>query len=100
MGVLLLVNAVLMGMSVNHKATMKSSEEAVPSAFRAMDFTFCIIFTVELVLRMAAHEEKFWYMDGWRWNVFDLIVVLFGWLDEVSAIFLTGTEIQAVTEHV
>jgi len=39
------------------------------------DLAFCIIFTVELILRVAADRNAFLFGLGMRWNLFDSFVV-------------------------
>lgn len=43
------------------------------------DLAFCIIFTVELILRVAADRNAFLFGLGMRWNLFDSFVVAASW---------------------
>uniref|UniRef100_A0A7S1F4B3 EF-hand domain-containing protein n=1 Tax=Noctiluca scintillans TaxID=2966 RepID=A0A7S1F4B3_NOCSC len=50
-------------------------EHRVPLFLEEIDFAFCIIFTVEVALRIAASEVLFFVGPDMSWNIFDLLVV-------------------------
>jgi len=50
-------------------------EHRVPLFLEEIDFAFCIIFTVEVALRIAAFEVLFFVGPDMSWNIFDLLVV-------------------------
>ncbi|CAJ1390783.1 unnamed protein product, partial [Effrenium voratum] len=58
--------------------------------FTVINITFCVAFTLELVLRLYAHQMQFFIGDGWAWNLFDGIVVLFSIVDELSQLLLVS----------
>lgn len=90
MGMMLMLNAILMGVSVNHLATQGISEDQMPTEFRVLDMLFNVIFTVELLLRVLAFRERFFKIDAWRWNVFDTIIVSFSWIHTIISISGAG----------
>jgi len=92
MGVFLMLNALAMGIRANHMAANPSPRP--PVVFVAIDVVFCIIFSLELSLRVwASGCPRFWSWktEGWKWNWFDTVVVIVTVVDEVfKAIMLTS----------
>jgi len=86
MGSLLAMNAIILGISVNNVAVNDLHE--TPSHFRVAETIFMTFFTCELILRLLAFREKFFKVEGWRWNLFDLIIISLGWFCDIGeAIF-------------
>lgn len=74
-GILILTNALVMFAETDYMARTWADE--VPPAFEAVDALFCLLFTIELSLRIANKGVYFWsiYRPAWRWNYFDTVVV-------------------------
>lgn len=51
------------------------------------EFSFCVFYTCELILRVVVFRAKFIWSDEWGWNLFDVVVVLSAWPD----IILSGS---------
>lgn len=81
---LLLVNALLIGAQVDHQARNFTNE--IPWGWRTVDVIFCIIFAVELALRMWVYGAAFFFSDAWRWNVFDLVMVVMQLIEEITTV--------------
>jgi len=54
---------------------MQHLGEQRPMALEAVEWSFLGFFTLELLLRMAAHRAYFFINHDWTWNNFDFIVV-------------------------
>jgi len=70
---MLILNALTIGLQVDCMA--KSPREAVPQPFRVIETIFCVIFTIELGVRLFIHRLRFFCMASWKWNIFDFLVV-------------------------
>lgn len=66
--------------------------------YRVIDLFFNVVFTLELLLRAMAFRSRFLKVDGWPWNVFDAVIVVFGWTHEIINAVFTGD--SAVIENV
>jgi len=86
---LIITNAMLIGAQAQHQLSQRESVEPL-RAFRLLDLCFCVAFASELFLRMGAFGCKFFIMQGWRWNVFDTILVSLQLLEEALAIISTA----------
>merc|ERR1719188_481343 len=53
-----------------------------PEWFAIVSVTFVVIFIVEIIVRMIALRWKFLCGPHWRWNFFDLSLVLYSVTDE------------------
>jgi len=83
-GALILLNAVSIGVQTEHMA--HSQEEDPPLAFQICDSIFCVLFTLELGLRLVAYRLRFFCMTGWRWNWFDAVLVTMQVFEEITMI--------------
>jgi hypothetical protein len=72
-GILLLSNAFVTGCGAQIRAHYPQKD--LPVFFMIADFFFMLAFTIELVLRVYVLGVDFFWMNGWAWNVFDLVVV-------------------------
>lgn len=59
-----------------------------PFFFDVAERIFCTFFAFELILRIVCHRGAFFTMPDWRWNVFDLVVVVLQLLDVFTDIIL------------
>jgi len=62
------------------------NDEFPPPALQVLDSLFCIVFTTELIMRLAAHRQYFFTMNGWKWNWLDFILVMLQLLEEIASI--------------
>eukprot|EP00929_Paragymnodinium_shiwhaense_P114686 TRINITY_DN8315_c0_g1_i1.p1 TRINITY_DN8315_c0_g1~~TRINITY_DN8315_c0_g1_i1.p1 ORF type:complete len:693 (+),score=120.15 TRINITY_DN8315_c0_g1_i1:218-2296(+) len=60
MGLILMLNAVVLGVQVN---------------WQALDIMFCVLFSLELGMRLFSHGLAFYYNPGWPWSCFDTLIV-------------------------
>jgi Ca2+-binding EF-hand superfamily protein len=89
-GVFLCTSAIILGIETDVMTKIAESEK--PPVFRFFDGFFFIVFTFELIIRLAIYKCFWFRMDGWQWNVFDLVVVISVALDEVSTLLIAGTD--------
>ena len=50
---------------------------------QAPEVIYCIVFSLELSVRLVAHRLDFFTQVGWAWNVFDLLLVGFQLVEEL-----------------
>lgn len=72
--VMLLANAIAVGVQTDYMAV--NHVPSVPKVLRLMDMVFCIFFSLELSLRLAAFGRRFFVMTGCAWNILDIVLVL------------------------
>mmetsp|Transcript_92702 Transcript_92702/g.177962 ORF Transcript_92702/g.177962 Transcript_92702/m.177962 type:complete len:651 (-) Transcript_92702:66-2018(-) len=70
---LILVNGIIVGVQTHYLAEELSDD--TPWFFQVLEVVFCVLFTVELCLRLVAYQCAFFTMSGKGWNLFDLFVV-------------------------
>lgn len=97
MGIFLMLNAAAIGVQVDYMAGAAS--DAPPTHFRIIDGMFCMIFLSELVTRALIFRSTFFSGKDKLWNIFDLVVVSFQVIDELSKLFLTGSAIQETIDQ-
>lgn len=73
-GCVVILNAVSLGYDTNHMATHPGGRPSEITYWT--EPLFCIVFAVELFLRLLAFGRVFLSMEGWRWNVLDMILVI------------------------
>eukprot|EP00931_Biecheleriopsis_adriatica_P056515 TRINITY_DN33485_c0_g1_i1.p1 TRINITY_DN33485_c0_g1~~TRINITY_DN33485_c0_g1_i1.p1 ORF type:complete len:673 (+),score=122.49 TRINITY_DN33485_c0_g1_i1:24-2042(+) len=91
MGALLIGNAIVIGLQTEHRATNGETSE-MPFGFLIVDWFFCVAFFVELFLR-AIHTgsvREFFCGSSWKWNLFDMFVVVFQWADQLIQLAAVG----------
>jgi len=62
-----------LGVETNYHTTTRV--EHLPVYFGTIDTVFCGVSAAELLLRMDVRRSRFVSMNGWCWNLFDLVVV-------------------------
>lgn len=77
----IVLNALTIGIQTDIMARDKLQEP--PSEFNVFETIFAIVFTVELVIRIYVYRCRFFFSTGWKWNFFDLSVVMMQWLEKV-----------------
>lgn len=73
-GILILLNALFLSVETDYMARFWKS--SVPKPFQVVDFIFCVLFSIELLLRLSKRGCGLFRMKGWQWNLFDVFVVL------------------------
>lgn len=53
----------------------------------AFELTFCAFFVVEISLRLFVFRSFFFTMEGWEWNLADLILTVYQVLQEIGEYF-------------
>jgi len=87
---MLLANAILIGVQANRSASKADATQA----FRVIEVFFCVFFTAELLLRLYAYRCQFFRSGDW-WNYFDLMLVLFQLVDELTIAIVGSTGSQS-----
>ena len=79
--ILILLNSLLIGIST---FDFVEDNEEIYYAFRIVDFTFLVIFTIELMMQFLYHGYNLFF-DGWL--LFDLFIVVMSWaLESISVL--------------
>eukprot|EP00931_Biecheleriopsis_adriatica_P061340 TRINITY_DN36888_c0_g1_i1.p1 TRINITY_DN36888_c0_g1~~TRINITY_DN36888_c0_g1_i1.p1 ORF type:complete len:582 (-),score=118.82 TRINITY_DN36888_c0_g1_i1:151-1896(-) len=70
-GIILALNSILIGIQVELEA---KEVDDLYLTFYLINAFFCLIFTLELLLRIFALRFKF-FTEEWKWNIFDSVLV-------------------------
>lgn len=87
---LLAINAAIIGGQVDLLASKPNDK--LPAVYRGLNIGFTVVFCAELAIRWLAWGWRFFQMEDWLWNIFDISVVAFSILDEMAQTFLEGTK--------
>jgi len=82
-------NALTIGLQADVMARNKLSE--TPFGFRFIELLFCAVFTIEIVIKLAAYRLYYFCMPGWAWNVFDFLLVAMQLTEEVMQAVVDGS---------
>jgi len=85
---LVLLNSLTIGLQTDLMARNLSIEP--PLFCRVLETCFCVIFSLEVALRTIAQGTKFFTGSGWKWNLFDLLLVGMQVADEIVSFFALG----------
>eukprot|EP00747_Dinoflagellata_sp_TGD_P187760 gnl/TRDRNA2_/TRDRNA2_45737_c0_seq2.p1 gnl/TRDRNA2_/TRDRNA2_45737_c0~~gnl/TRDRNA2_/TRDRNA2_45737_c0_seq2.p1 ORF type:complete len:405 (+),score=69.54 gnl/TRDRNA2_/TRDRNA2_45737_c0_seq2:926-2140(+) len=88
-GALIFANAVLIGFQTDYQA--RDPTRSCPVIFVVLDTLFCIAFSAELSLRIYTYGQKFFLGRGWKWNVFDTMMVALQVIDLVTQLIVRHT---------
>jgi len=80
-GSLVILNAVFIGLQTDYQAA--NVTDVLPEGYNWANTVFCLLFTVELLIRILAYGRNFIAGSQWRWNVFDTILVSTQLADEI-----------------
>merc|ERR1712216_1069207 len=72
---------IFIGFETNYNATMHTQD--VPAFLDSFENIFCVLFSMELILRIGAFGSDFFLGQGWRWNLFDTLIVLMQVMDRI-----------------
>lgn len=87
---LVMVNAVLIGFETDYTA-QHGGDRKMPGS-KILGRVFCYIFTAEVAMRVLVLGGRDFFMgSGWRWNLFDFLVVGLQWAEEVVDWISVGT---------
>lgn len=75
-GTIIVLNACFVGVQTEFAAVAARNQKEEPAFLNHIATAFCAIFTVELCLRLMANGHHFFIAADWRWNIFDLVVVV------------------------
>jgi voltage-gated sodium channel len=78
----IVANGLTFGLQTEYQAAYTT--DTVPVVYGYLEVIFCIIFTTELTVRIGKHKWRFYSVVGWKWNVFDSVVVLLQLFDVFS----------------
>ena len=81
--VLILINAVTLGMETDNKITAE-----VSNALSWIDRAILIIFSVEILVKFYAYRFRFFRSS---WNIFDLLIVSIAWMPTTGALSVLRT---------
>jgi hypothetical protein len=103
-GCLVALNCVALGCETNlaclNHGTMPESMKPLVGL---VELVFCLLFSTEIGCRIAVHGCRFFTMEGWQWNCFDAVIVLFQVLEQVINVicFISqSTSFERVALHV
>lgn len=97
-GSLLLINGLFIGFETNYYVDNDVASQ--PIYFKLLNPLFCVAFSVELGIRLAAHGWSLYTMTGWQWAYFDSLIVGIQIVDEMTILFLQGTNLQKAIQEV
>jgi len=80
----IVLNAVLLGAQADFASRKLRAD--TPLHFRVSELIFCLVFTAELAVRVAAYGRRFFSMAGWKWNYFDCFLVFMQLFEEAVAL--------------
>eukprot|EP00929_Paragymnodinium_shiwhaense_P098423 TRINITY_DN5989_c0_g2_i1.p1 TRINITY_DN5989_c0_g2~~TRINITY_DN5989_c0_g2_i1.p1 ORF type:complete len:608 (-),score=141.84 TRINITY_DN5989_c0_g2_i1:126-1949(-) len=67
MAFLLLIGGILMGVSL---------EYGIDAYMGYYDISCAVIFSIELAARLYCYSWEFFTMEGWEWNMFDMVILV------------------------
>merc|ERR1719421_362254 len=88
-GLLIVFNVVMIGWQADWAATHPWDD--TPALFSILDTMFCIVFAIELTLRIVLYRWNFFLSKDWSWNVFDLVVVIMAISEQIIAAASNGS---------
>lgn len=85
---LILLNGVMVGIQTDYMA--RNDLEDAPIGFQVVEYLFCVVFTVELGLRLTAFQTRFFTMPQRSWNIFDFVIVTLQLVEIFMSIVAAG----------
>ncbi|CAK9044268.1 unnamed protein product [Durusdinium trenchii] len=86
---MVLLHSLLTGIETH---VMSTSDSLNPGpVYTVLNLLFCILFAVEVSLRLYVYRLRFFTMYGCAWNILDLIVTLFHCFEEFGSLVATAT---------
>eukprot|EP00441_Pelagodinium_beii_P005018 CAMPEP_0197685268 /NCGR_PEP_ID=MMETSP1338-20131121/100681_1 /TAXON_ID=43686 ORGANISM="Pelagodinium beii, Strain RCC1491" /NCGR_SAMPLE_ID=MMETSP1338 /ASSEMBLY_ACC=CAM_ASM_000754 /LENGTH=449 /DNA_ID=CAMNT_0043267071 /DNA_START=1 /DNA_END=1350 /DNA_ORIENTATION=- len=92
---LIFLNASIMGIQLQHELE-NPTQDTIPFLYRFCDTFFVVIFTLELVIRLAAHRLWFyhWKNRSIMWNLFDTGLVSLSYVELFLAAIAAESQMQ------
>lgn len=87
-GVVICLNAISMGISANHSINHLHSPEL--PLFEYLEIAFLTFYIIEIILRSVALGRDYFFGVDWKWNWFDLILVLKSSISAATQAVFTG----------
>jgi len=79
-GALVVLNAITLGLQTDWQARHVTAE--VPMGFRVIEIFFCVVFTLEVLLRIVGYGCDFFARQHVMWHLFDSFLVITQLLEE------------------
>jgi len=97
----IIINAIMIGAQCEYNISTVSQGLSIqtPLFFQVAETIFCVLFTVELAVRMMCHGRSFFTMLDWKWNVFDTVIVTMQLLEVVLEPVLGGEEDRSMPSN-
>lgn len=92
-GFLVFLQGMIIGIQTDYIA--RNGTDVVPTAFRVVDITFCLLFNFELIMRVMTFGRFFFGGEDWRWNLFDVGMVLLQNVEEITHIITLQSDDDA-----
>jgi len=82
--IIILVNTITLGLMTQDRVKATMADRPIEFAWEYFELAFCVIFVVELVLRLLAEQTGFFCGKDWRWNLLDSFIVIHSLIDQVG----------------
>lgn len=86
-GVIIFLNALFLGSEVEYTTTHGEPQGEAYVAFLIVNYSFLIVFVLELTCRLMASNRHLFLMPDWRWIIFDSCMVLVS-LTDIIVLYL------------
>jgi len=88
-GLVIVVNACAIGAQAEH-AVKHLHENQEPVSLRVLDTLFCTVFVAELAVRVYVFRSSFFIGRNWKFNIFDMLLVVMQLVEEALKVMNTG----------
>lgn len=78
----IMANSIFIAYSADH--AMNTLDQPPDETIQLIELFFCLFYTLELMLRLEAHRGLFFFGSYSKWNMLDVILVLFAIYDQVE----------------
>eukprot|EP00928_Gymnodinium_smaydae_P077106 TRINITY_DN6028_c0_g2_i1.p1 TRINITY_DN6028_c0_g2~~TRINITY_DN6028_c0_g2_i1.p1 ORF type:complete len:609 (-),score=132.14 TRINITY_DN6028_c0_g2_i1:191-2017(-) len=85
---LIMINTLSLGIQTDLDARYGS--DGVPVFLDRLESVFCVLFTIEIILRLATYRLGFFYKRDWAFNIFDLVVIMSDIVVEIMSLFTSS----------
>lgn len=89
-GLAIVANSICIGLQAD--AVASDPGAPTPAEFTALETFFCMIFLLEIVLRIIVEQKEFFMSKECKWNYFDLWIVALAVFEEFSRLIGSGTD--------
>ncbi|CAE7037917.1 unnamed protein product [Symbiodinium natans] len=66
-------NAIFIGIDVHQSVSIEGPR---PVSFQVVQYTYTVLFCMELIVRVAALKWRFFWSDDWMWSLLDVFIVV------------------------